>query len=337
MQSTSTVAARSGHEARGGRVSRLLRISRTVSDLSRAVAFYRDALGFSASNETVIDDPAWSRLMGVPNVRGRSVTMRLGAQQLELLAFDPPGRARPSASPSNDLRFQHAAIVVGDMTQAYAMLNSQPFVAITQRGPQQLPPNTGSVTAFKFRDPDGHPLELIHFPPGTGNAVWQRQHDTFLGIDHSAISVADVARSIDFYARLLGMSVTSRSVNSGAEQERLDDVAGVVVDVIALQPPGGQPPHVELLGYRHPAGHCIPHHVASNDIIADRLVLETDDVPRMAAALETEDVGFVSPGAVTLRDGRCAMLVRDPSGHMLLLSEASGAESGADGPDHAAG
>jgi catechol 2,3-dioxygenase-like lactoylglutathione lyase family enzyme len=207
------------------------------------------------------------------------------------------------------------------MEKAYANLCRYPFDAITMHGPQRLPPNTGSVTAFKFRDPDGHPLELIHFPAGVGDAGWQKKRGDFLGIDHSAISVADVPRSIDFYTRLLGMSVGLRSVNSGMEQERLDGVRGAVVDVVALQPPDGGPPHVELLGYRCPVARRVRRRTRSNDVIADRLVFKVDDLPQLVAALEKESIEFVSAGVVTLRDGGRAALARDPTGHILQLIE----------------
>jgi catechol 2,3-dioxygenase-like lactoylglutathione lyase family enzyme len=306
---------------RTGNVLRLVRVSRTVSDLAKSAAFYRDALGFSIASEMAIDDPAWGPLMGIPDARGQSIMMRLGKQELELVAFDPPGRPYPRANRSTDLRFQHAAIVVSDMDQAYANLCRYPFDAITMHGPQHLPPNTGSVTAFKFRDPDGHPLELIHFPVGIGDAGWQKKRGVLLGIDHSAISVADVQLSIDFYTHLLGMGVGSRSVNSGMEQERLDGVRGAVVDVVALQLPDGRPPHVELLGYRRSAARHVRRRTLANDVIADRLVLQVDDLPHLAAALKNENVEFVSAGIATLRDGGHAMLVRDPTGHMLQLIE----------------
>lgn len=298
---------------------RLMRISRTVSSLAKSAAFYRDALGFSVADETALDDPAWGRLIGITDVRGRSIRLRLGRQELEIVAFDPPGRPYPRTGRSTDFRFQHAAIVVGDMEQAYANLCRHRFTAITMGGPQRLPPNTGSVTAFKFRDPDGHPLELIHFPAGVGDTGWQRKRGVFLGIDHSAISVADVPRSIDFYTRLLGMSVGSRSVNSGIEQERLDHVSGAIVDVVALQPPNGRPPHVELLGYRSRAARHVRRRTRANDVIADRLVFKVDDLSQLAAVLEKEKVDWVSAGLVTSRDGRQAVLVRDPTGHMLQL------------------
>jgi catechol 2,3-dioxygenase-like lactoylglutathione lyase family enzyme len=302
-----------------GQVLRLLCVSRNVSNLAEAIAFYSGALGFSVTNEALIDDPAWSELMGIPGARGYAAILRLGEQELELLTFNPPGHPYPSASRSIDLWFQHLAIVVADMKAAYAQLCRHPLVAISECGPQRLPPNTGSVIAFKFRDPDGHPLELIQFPPGTGYASWQQKQGIFLGIDHSAVDIADMDQSLDFYTGSLGLSVASRSINSGLEQERLDDTSDVVVEVVALHPGMEGPPHVELLGYEKPTGRPIPASVKANDLLADRLVLQVDELPRLVEVLKAEGAEFISPGIITLRDGHCAALLRDPTGHMLML------------------
>ena len=67
-----------------------------------------------------------------------------------------------------------------------------------ETGPVTLPKSAGGVTAVKFRDPEGHPLEFLQFPPGA-NADWKGAG--IMGIDHSAISVGDVAASRRFYAR----------------------------------------------------------------------------------------------------------------------------------------
>lgn len=305
-------------------VRRLLRIGRNVADLARAIAFHRDALGFSLVNETRIEDPAWGELMGIPGVHAHAAMLRLGEQEIELTAFDPPGRIYPPKSGSADLWFQHLAIVVADMDAAYERLCRHAFTAITTGGPQRLPPGTGSVTAFKFRDPDGHPLELIHFPPGTGDAGWQRKLGLFLGVDHSAISVADPSESIDFYTRLPGFHVAGRSLNSGPEQARLDHLSeDVRVNVVALQPEDSSPPHIELLGYERPPGRPFPADAKANDMLADRLVLEVDDLQNLVQILEAANVTFVSPGLVTLNDGRRAALARDPTGHLLLFMQAA--------------
>lgn len=308
-----------------GHVRRLLRIGRNVSDLARAIAFYRDALGFKLVNETRIDDPVRGELMGIPGIHGHAAVLRLGEQEIELTAFDPAGCAYPRDSRTTDCWFQHLAIVVADMDAAYARLCRYSFQAISEDGPQRLPPNTGAVTAFKFRDPDGHPLELIHFPPRTGEANWQRKQNLFLGVDHSAITVADSEGSVDFYTRLLGFDVAGHSTNTGAEQARLDHAADVRVSVVALQPHEPGPPHVELLGYERPAGRPFPPKVASNDVLADRLVLEVNDLPNLVQVLETAGVAFVSPGMVTASDGQRSAFARDPTGHLLLFTQGSAA------------
>ena len=121
------------------------------------------------------------------------------------------------------------------------------FTAITREGPQRLPPNTGSVTAFKFRDPDDHPL--LYFPPAGAPPRWRNPATglVFLGIDHSAITVADTASSLAFYQRRPGLTVTGRSLNRGIEQARLDNTPGAIVEVTALSPADADSPRVELL------------------------------------------------------------------------------------------
>lgn len=302
-----------------GGVQRLQRVSRTVADLDRAVAFHCHALDFRVVDETARVGTAWAQLMGVPGASARVATLRLGAQELELLAFSPQGRAYPTQSDAADLCFQHIAIVVSDMQAAYARLCRHAFTPISQNGPQQLPPGSGSVAAYKFRDPDGHPLELLQFPPGSGDPSWQDKTQVFLGVDHSAIDVADIDASVDFYTRVLGFSVASRTLNSGPAQQRLDGLRDDVVDVVALQPAGAGPPHVELLGYRQPRRRRPISAARSNDVVADRLVLQVDDLPTLVHAVRAENAEFVSPGIVTLHGDRRAALLRDPNGHCLLL------------------
>jgi catechol 2,3-dioxygenase-like lactoylglutathione lyase family enzyme len=298
-----------------GEVSRLLRLSRNVADLARTAAFYCDALGFSVERESTLEG-AWAQLMGLPEARARALQLRLGAQSLELVAFDVPGRPYPRASGSADLWFQHLALVVADMPAAYAQLCRHRFEPISDDGPQQLPPDTGAVTAFKFRDPDGHPLELIQFPSGSGDPCWQQRPGLFLGIDHSAIAVGDIERTVDFYTRL-GLRVSARSCNTGPAQQRLDHLPEVAVDVVAMQPAQPGPPHVELLGYRMPRGRALADS-AANDIAADRLVLETDDLARLLRRLP------IGGASVVALDGshqhhENAALLRDPAGHRLLV------------------
>lgn len=266
---------------------RLLRIELTVSDLDRAEAFYLGGLGFTVTHRGIID-PAMANLLGAERVT--AVTLNRSDQTLVLQAFQPPGDRYPQGAASCDQLFQHFAIPVAEMDAAYARLQTTDPTLISP-APQLLPARSGGVVALKFRDPDDHPVELIQFPDGRDD-----------GIDHSAIVVMDVERSIDFYRDQLGFSVASRQINTGQEQDRLDGLAAVSVEVIGLNPQ--QPtPHLELLGYRHPPVRPTAR-LSPRDIAATRLVLEVPGLPS---------------DAVRLADGSRARLIHDPDGHALVL------------------
>ena len=266
----------------------------TVSDIDRAVDFYSRVLFFEQVGDVVLAGAEWEARFGLPGVRARVVTMRLGDERIELAAFDGTrGRPLPADSRSNDRWFQHIAVIVNDMDQAYLWLMRQRVEAISP-APQRLPdwnPNAGGIRAFYFRDPDGHPLEILEFPSGKGDARWHRPSDqVFLGIDHTAIVVGDTARSVRFYRDTLGMRVAGTSENYGPEQERLNDVASARLRITTLRAPAG--PGVELLEYVQPAGgRSISVDARANDLAAWRTVARAA--------------------------GPSQFIVRDPDGHFI--------------------
>ena len=212
--------------------------------------------------------------------------MHLGNETIELVRSTPPGPPVPDDSRSNDLWFQHLAIPTGDMAAAVARLARCGPRPISTTGPVLLPPENGSVTAWKFRDPDGHPLELIHFP--SGPARWQGAGLT-LGIDHSALAVADTAASLRFYADL-GFHPAARSHNHGPAQSRLDGLADADATITSLRFPAG--PGLELLAY-HPAGRPMPE--APDGLWVDWTTLSCPGLPE-------------------------PRLLRDPDGHRVVLA-----------------
>src|ERR1700691_5473281 len=179
-------------------------MSRVVSDLARAESLYRDGLGFRTVTRGQIDTEMLTAFE-LGDARAEEVVLRLGDEEISLVSFASPSRPYPQDSRSDDLWFQHMAIVVNDMDAAYEHLSAcRGWDPISEGGPQLLPPSNGAVRAFKFRDPDGHPLELLWFPPSQGRATWHKDASAtpFLGIDHSALSVASTAPSLEFYRAL---------------------------------------------------------------------------------------------------------------------------------------
>jgi catechol 2,3-dioxygenase-like lactoylglutathione lyase family enzyme len=303
---------------------RIGRISFTTGDADRLGSFYQQAFGFEAMETEHYSGTSFSQLTGVEGAQARALPLRLGEETIELLAFTPRGAPYPADIVCDDPRFQHIAIVVADMETAYSRLCAcGGWTAITRPAPQRLPAGSGAVTAFKFRDPEGHPLELLAFPPDNVPPRWREathRHGPCLGIDHSAIVVSATGPSVAFYQKVLGFSVGGGSLNRGREQEQLDAVPGAVVEVTALYPGAKNPPHLELLCYRSP---CPPPGgpgaLQSNDIAATRLMLEVDVLPALEYTLATEHVRFISSRTVALRGNRPALLIRDPDGHALLL------------------
>ena len=297
----------------------------TVADLPRSVAFYESALGFTRVAERLIADRHHDFSVGIFATRVLSATLRLADETIELQQYLSPaaGQPIPGDSRSNDLWFQHFAIVVSDMDRAHAHLDGFGVQAIST-APQTIPesnPAAAGIRAYKFKDPDGHPLELLQFPPGKGNPKWQRGGNRlFLGIDHSAIAVADTQRSLAFYRDLIGLAAMGTSLNSGPTQEHLDGAFGAVVRVTGLRPERASGPGLEFLHYLTPSGgRPAPSALMPNDIAHVRVVLEVDDLERLAGHLTQRRAHFVSPGIVDLGAEGRGLLVKDPDGHALML------------------
>ena len=210
-------------------VERVGAIGMTVSDMDRSVEFYSKVLSFEKISDVELTGAEYERLQGVFGLRMRVVRMRLGEEFIELTEYlAPKGRPFPVDSRGNDRWFQHIAIITSDMEKAYAWLR-QNKTEHASTGPQRLPDwnkNAGGIKAFYFRDPDRHYLEILQFPAGKGEAKWQRRDRLFLGIDHTAIVVADTEASLKFYQDVLGLKVAGTSENYGTEQEHLNNVFG---------------------------------------------------------------------------------------------------------------
>jgi catechol 2,3-dioxygenase-like lactoylglutathione lyase family enzyme len=293
-------------------------IGMTVSDLERSKAFFRDVLSFTVEREYEAAGRDIEVLTGVFGARTRTARLTLGQEAVELTEFlAPRGRAYPADTRGNDQWFQHVAIITSDMDAAYRRLREH-GVAHASTGPQRLPDwnaNAGGITAFYFRDPDGHFLEVLQFPSGKGDARWQDRRALFLGIDHTAIVSTDTERSLRFYRDGLGLTIAGGAENYGVEQEHLNNVFGARLRITTLKAARG--PGVELLEYLAPRdGRPAPIDLKANDLAH----WQTTIVAAAPAVLLRSTFGgwLVSPDTVTppssLQFAR-GLLVRDPDAH----------------------
>jgi catechol 2,3-dioxygenase-like lactoylglutathione lyase family enzyme len=290
----------------------------TVSDLERSKAFFQDVLSFTFEREFESSGREVELLTGVFGARTKTARLRLGQEAIELTEFlAPRGRPYPADTRGNDQWFQHIAIITSDMTAAYRWLRER-GVAHASTGPQRLPdwnPNAGGISAFYFRDPDGHFLEILQFPSGKGEPRWQETNALFLGIDHTAIVSRDTDRSLRFYRDGLGMTIAGGAENYGVEQEHLNNVFGVRLRITTLKAAHG--PGVELLEYLAPRdGRPAPLDLKANDLAH----WQTTIVAAAPSALLRSTFGgwLVSPDVVTPPSSFNfvrGLLVRDPDAH----------------------
>ena len=271
------------------RLYRIAGFALVTADLPRLVGFYRDELGFDTGYGAQPIEQAEMSILGLSGA-GRRQVVTLGTQALSIDQFEQAGRSYPAGSDAASLWFQHLALVVTDIDEAYSRLRG--FSPVSEGGPQQLPASSGGIMAFKFRDPDGHLLEFLQFPEAKIPDKWKSRQTSAgqigLGIDHSAISVADVNVSSAFY-RSLGLQPGERTFNHGPAQQRLDDLRDVEVEVVPMIPPDGMP-HLELLAYQVMQRGCGTT-LAANDIAATRIIWH----------------------------GNHPKLVRDPDGHLQQI------------------
>jgi catechol 2,3-dioxygenase-like lactoylglutathione lyase family enzyme len=299
-------------------------IAMTVDDLDRSVSFYTTVLGFTKVSEREVAGLPYEQLEGIFGVRIRAARLALGDEQIELHEYlVPKGRAYPVDSRSNDGWFQHVAIVTSDMDRAYARLRGY-HVRYASTAPQRLPDwnrNAAGIRAFYFRDPDGHYLELLQFPPGKGAAKWHvASTKLFLGIDHTAIVVADTARSLRFYHDLLGFRIAGESENYGSEQEHLSSVFGAHLRITTMRAESG--PGIEFLQYLTPQdGRPAPADERPNDILWSQVTIFVSRSTDLGEALRRYGVPVISAAPIALPEqtGATAIVVRDPDGHAMEL------------------
>ena len=129
----------------------------STGDLERALAFYRDLLGFS-----MVGNFAWpvgtetaDRITGLQASSARVVMLRAGNAFIELFQYaSPPPRPNDPGRPVCDHGITHLCLDVTDLDTEYARLRA---AGMTFHCPPQ---DLEGVRTTYGRDPDGNVIEL---------------------------------------------------------------------------------------------------------------------------------------------------------------------------------
>lgn len=298
----------------------------TVNDLDVSVPFYEEILGFKRIRSYNLEGNEFQHWVGIANEKltAEVVELQLGDETIALQEFTNEERFRgiPLDSKSNDLWFQHIAIVAGDMEKAYERLFNAEVTHVST-APQTLPeyiPEAAGIKAFYFQDPDGHILELIHFPKGMGNTKWQRnKEELFKGVDHTAIGIERTISSGEFYEDVLGLKINGHSENYGTEQEHLNQVFGARLLISGLSAKKGM--GIEFLDYiTPPGGRVYPSDSSPTDLWHWHTTIKVSDIKAKYKELRQANATFISKGIVTINK-RKQFMIKDVDGHAIVLIE----------------
>jgi catechol 2,3-dioxygenase-like lactoylglutathione lyase family enzyme len=309
-------------------VKRVEAIGITVSEMNRSVKFYSEVLGFRKVSDVELYGEEYEQLEGIFGLHIRVVRMQLGDELIELTDYlTSGGRSIPEDAKSNDLIFQHIAVVVSDMQKAYEHLrrfNVEYVSTVPQTLPKSIPQAEG-IKAFYFHDPDNHNLELIYFPKGKGQSKWHSEGSgrIFLGIDHTAIGVSNSEASERFYSGLLGIERKGDSWNKGIEQEHLNNVEGASLHITGYRAAAG--PGIEFLQYLNPGpGRAYPKDSRTDDIWHWQTTLIVEDAELLFNKFKAAGFSIVSKALVHRHFNNIhtkSFIVRDPDGHAVLIEE----------------
>jgi catechol 2,3-dioxygenase-like lactoylglutathione lyase family enzyme len=148
-------------------VTRIDHVGITVSDVDRALGFYRDLLGLRLIADSTVAEPEVAELLGLASpVQLRIADLDSGdGRIIELLEYVQP-RGRRIAFESSDVATAHIAFTVDDLAAVRERLLDAGATIVSRR-PITISEPGGSfdgAICLYVRDPDGVILELVQRP-----------------------------------------------------------------------------------------------------------------------------------------------------------------------------
>lgn len=131
-----------------------------VADLDRALAFYRDALGFRERHRLAVPGEHAERLLGLESPALHAIYLERDGLRLELLHYDTVApQDLGSPRPMNGLGLTHLSLRVSKLDAVLAKVT-----ACGGRVLDDTRIGAGPMAALFVLDPDGTRVELVQSP-----------------------------------------------------------------------------------------------------------------------------------------------------------------------------
>ncbi|MFN3232050.1 MAG: VOC family protein [Alphaproteobacteria bacterium] len=135
----------------------------TVSNLERAVDWYRTAFGLEPGLVIEVSGPNSGAILRMPEHVHKAALLPVGDFAIELLEFTPTRRQNDSRQ--DDVGYVYTCFKVDDLDAVYQRMSAAGYDFHTE--PQLA--EEGQIAGSKFcvmRDPDGKTIEFIEAGPG---------------------------------------------------------------------------------------------------------------------------------------------------------------------------
>ena len=134
----------------------------TVSNLERALVFWRNVLGFELSHTAHQAGEMAREITGVAGAENKLAVVKApGGHKIELLEYLAPAeRKRQVNLRPCDVGSVHVALIVDDLDAVLSAINASGWKAAGKPQTLQSGPNAGKRVVY-VRDPDGTTIEFM--------------------------------------------------------------------------------------------------------------------------------------------------------------------------------
>lgn len=298
-----------------------------VSDLDKALAFYRDGLGLDVQGAPANADanPALRNMFGLPDAQlrwsiGRAPGIRGGVEIVEIKNAD----GKPVERRIQDSGAFTLIVLVRNLDEVFARIKQLGAPVVTTGGaPVGVSLGAGKARVVVVKDPDGHFVEIVQPEPlpeasasGTANVFAVRVR----------LTVDDVEQAARLYRDVLALQQrTPGEFRSDAAVMDMLGMKGGQYRVSSLQVPTSGL-IVELVDFKGVDRRTVRGSI--QDPGSTRIQLQVRDVDAAIAALTRAGGVVVSSGGSSLdlpgRGGATTKvaIVRDPNNLFLVLLQA---------------
>ena len=138
-----------------------------VRDMQKALAFYRDTLGFVEERNTVIEGERISTLTGYPDAKLHAVVLGIGDMRhaIELLQYINPVGFESEPPQLNSRGAAHLGFVVDDLDECHRTLSADGIRFVNPPAISHGAEYPWAKKSCYLQDPEGNWLEFIERDP----------------------------------------------------------------------------------------------------------------------------------------------------------------------------